>query len=447
MLLLVSFLSVTGNELIRKNDTLSSTKDMKIKNLDMQDSHFVSELDKINFIPEPLAIWFLQYAFDLQSWSGALGNAGAEFAYDAVTDKYYFYSTRWASDLLHRYEYDPILGIINCVPFQVSDGTGGFVSGLRDLAYDGTYFYGGTGWDSKIYEMDFTFPNPHLVSIITDLTGTIHPRAIAYDPTLNSGNGGFYVSAWDDPVWIVSRSGNILGSFNLVTTTSTYGFAYDDVCGGRFLWVFDQGSGAGTPQYIRQWDLISGGFTPVIYDVNNDFSTTNGVAGGLFFTTDFVPGYATLGGCLQGQPDIMFCYEICPYSPCCLKIVDVCLVRDSPAPNALCNNIEVEFKNDCGINLNDIDLTMTFTVDLTRLCPCGGGCTPFLIPPVQPVTGSPGVYQRQWTGLNLASTATNTKKVKVEGWAYFNLVVTLTSATAGCSAQVTKTGFTGNLLS
>ena len=43
------------------------------------------------------ALWDIQFGYDLEAATGALGNAGAEF------DGTYFYTTRWASNLLHKY--------------------------------------------------------------------------------------------------------------------------------------------------------------------------------------------------------------------------------------------------------------------------------------------------------------------------------------------------------
>ena len=139
-----------------------------------------------------LSIWDMQFAFDASGASGALGNTGAEF------DGTYFYSTRWASNLIHQYDIDGNLVKEFSIPG---------VSGLRDLAYDGTYF-----------------------------------------------------------------------------------------------------------QYVSQWDLSSGSFTGVTHDVLTDFPGTDGIAGGLFFTTDYIPGTGTLGGMWQTEnpyPNMMFCYEIC----------------------------------------------------------------------------------------------------------------------------------------
>ena len=47
--------------------------------------------------------WDLRCSFDVEAASGAAGNAGAEF------DGTYFYSTRWASNLLHQYDKNGVL--------------------------------------------------------------------------------------------------------------------------------------------------------------------------------------------------------------------------------------------------------------------------------------------------------------------------------------------------
>ena len=85
------------------------------------------------------AIWDLLFSFDATAASGAAGNAGAEFANG------FYYTTRWASNLIHEYDMTGTLIREFSIPG---------VSGLRDLAYDGTYFYGGAS-SSTIYQMDF----------------------------------------------------------------------------------------------------------------------------------------------------------------------------------------------------------------------------------------------------------------------------------------------------
>ena len=235
---------------------------------------------------QPCAIWTVQLSFDVSLASGGSGNAGAEYANN------FFYSTRWASNLIHEYTSTGTLS----KQFSIAG-----VTGLRDLAYCplNGHFYGGAA-AGVIYEMDFVSE-----TLVSTITGGFQSRAIAYDDDLDA----FYVSNWGDPVWVVDRvTGSILSSFNLGTTTSNYGFAYDNVCGGPYLWVFDQG---GSGAMIYQWDLTSGVFTGISHDVFSDFPASTGIAGGLFFTDEFLSGYTTLGGLLQGSPDVMFCYEIC----------------------------------------------------------------------------------------------------------------------------------------
>ncbi len=74
------------------------------------------------------AIWDLQLSFNLEIASGGPGNAGSEY------DGTYYYTTRWASNLLHKFNMNGILVEEFSIPG---------VSGLRDLAFDGTYMYGG----------------------------------------------------------------------------------------------------------------------------------------------------------------------------------------------------------------------------------------------------------------------------------------------------------------
>jgi hypothetical protein len=242
-----------------------------------------------------LAPWDLLGVFDIGATgqTGANGNAGAEF------DGTYMYSTRWASNLIHRYDTTGTL----VEEFSIAG-----VSGLRDLAYDGTYMYGGAA-SSTIYKMDFTTK-----TLIGTITGGFQCRAIAYDSDLDV----FYCKNWADPCWVVDRSGAIVGQFNLVSTVSTYGLAYDPDPSGPYLWVFDQGDG--TDSIIYQWDLTAGAYTGFSYDVNQDVGSGIGIAGGLWTSPDFASGKMCIGGCVQdstapGVSDYLFVYELYTTNP------------------------------------------------------------------------------------------------------------------------------------
>jgi hypothetical protein len=207
------------------------------------------------------------------------------------------------------YVYVPEWSGSNIFKFQLSDGSyiGSFtvgVSNLRDLAYDGQYFYGGSS-GYTIYEMDF-----NAQTLVSTISSSVSVRAIAYD----HANDNFYVSNWGDPVGIINRDGSTAGTFNLGSTTSTYGFAYDDYCpDGPFLWVHDQ---TGTPSYsvIHQWDLDTSMFTGFIKDVLPDVPGGSS-AGGLCITEGYEAGMSTIVAMCQGSPDTFVGYELCPAGP------------------------------------------------------------------------------------------------------------------------------------
>ncbi len=231
-----------------------------------------------------LAPWDLLFTFDTATITGAPGNTGAEY------DGTYYYSARWASNLIHQYDKDANL----LKEFSIPG-----VQGLRDLAFDGRLMYGGAA-GGTIWGMDFI--NETLEETIV---GNFQCRAIAY----NHKDDFFYVSNWGDPVWMVDRGGNILGTFDLVTTTSTYGFAYENSCQPfPVLWVHDQTAGG---DVIHEYDLDAMAFTGFSYDVGADFPGS--IAGALFVADNhpWWPNTWIIGGLAQGDPDPFFVYELC----------------------------------------------------------------------------------------------------------------------------------------
>jgi len=103
------------------------------------------------------------------------------------TDGANFYTTLWNGGDFHRYDMDGTNG----VTFTVAG-----VANIRDMAYDGQYFYGAAA-DMTLFQMDLS--NETLVSTITaTCTGVTGIRHIAYDPTLDEGNGGFWIGNWTE---------------------------------------------------------------------------------------------------------------------------------------------------------------------------------------------------------------------------------------------------------
>ncbi len=248
------------------------------------------------------AMWDVQLEFNALTLSGAAGNAGAE--YDGTS----FYSTRWASNLIHEYSGD---GTALVREFSIPG-----VTGLRDLAYDGQYFYGGASANT-IYQMDFTTN-----TLVGTIASPVAVRHIAYD----SDNDAFWVGNWATDIYLVGRDGSTLAQIPAATHTGTgvYGSCYDNVSpGGPYLWIFDQGSVVGAPQLIRQLQLPGGTPTGVQHNVYEDVALDNptGSAGGLFSTTDFATGIFSIGGLMQSgdgiAPEEIFLYEVASAGPPC----------------------------------------------------------------------------------------------------------------------------------
>lgn len=252
-----------------------------------------------NLLQNSLELTYVFAPFDIQfAWPLSTGNAGVEF------DETYFYVARWASNLIRQYDMAGTL----IEEFSIPG-----VSGLRDLAFDGTFMYGGAAANT-IYQMDFTTK-----TLVGAISSPQPVRNIAYDPQFDA----FWVGNWDTPIVLVDRSGTQLASISN-TLIAKYGSAYDDwTPGGPYLWVFNQDAPAGgSPQYIHQFDLNTLTATGFVHDVFPDFpSGPTAVAGGLFTSEGIVPGTASIGGILQGVPDYLFVYELAKPTPPWIKFI------------------------------------------------------------------------------------------------------------------------------
>ena len=237
------------------------------------------------------AMWDLQANINLETVTGALGNAGAEF------DGTYYYSTRWASNLLHKIDLSGNL----VEEFSISG-----VTGLRDLAFDGTFMYGGAAANT-IYVMDFATK-----TLIGTIPSPVAVRFIAYD----EGVGGLWVGTWADNPTLIDMSGNTLATLTS-GLAGQYGSAYDGYSeGGPYLWMFDQGAGAGLPQLIHQFNLNTLTATGVTHDVLLELGpNASAIAGGLWVAEGIAGGTASIGGVLQGTPDVHFAYELTATAP------------------------------------------------------------------------------------------------------------------------------------
>ena len=237
-------------------------------------------------------IWDVQFNYDLTA--GGAGQAGIE------TDGSYIYTTKWSSDSLFRFNMD---GTMQDTFFIAG------VTGLRDLAFDGTHFYAGSA-SNLIYQLDFTPGAEALVSTIT-APSTVQVRHIAY----NSDETAFWVGNWATDMYLVNMSGSVIDTILAADhgLIANYGSAYDNITvGGPYLWILST-----SPEGYLYRMRIADADISVIHDINLDVTSEPlTIGGGLFIHPDIVTGTTTLGGLYQGTPNGAFGYDLasCRYA-------------------------------------------------------------------------------------------------------------------------------------
>ena len=220
--------------------------------------------------------WTVQFTHNVKGG----GTAGCE------TDGTYFYVTVWNGDSIFKYD-------------MQGNYVGGFtvtgVNHLRDLAYDGTYFYGGKS-SSTIYKMRFDTTAPYVVSTIST---PVSVRNICYDPAADNGNGGFWIGNWSTDLKLVSRTGTTLATIPSTTHNlkSTYGTAYDTISpGGPYIWAISAGNPANTTLFRIS---VATGQQTITHDLTTDVCQAGEIGGGLWIEPGIVSGTVTLGGLIQ----------------------------------------------------------------------------------------------------------------------------------------------------
>jgi hypothetical protein len=225
--------------------------------------------------------------WDLQ-FSAPAGDASGEAGIE--TDGNFIYTTKWNGAGFFKYEMDgTFLGAM----------TVGSVQGIRDLAFDGTYMYGGAA-ATTVYKMDFSTQ-----TLIGQFTAPTAVRAIAYD----YDEDGFYANNWSTAIVLFDASGATLNTLPTAGDESYYGFAYDNNNGSKYLYGFSQKVGL-SGGVIFELALPSGTPTGVSHDVVTELATAGtDLAGGLFTCDNwFVNGTTSIGGLVQNV--VLFAYEL-----------------------------------------------------------------------------------------------------------------------------------------
>ncbi len=229
------------------------------------------------------AIWDVLFTFN----TAGASRPGVE------TDGTYIYTAQWNG--------------ANFGKFQNSGGTWTLVneftvagaSNIRDLAYDGTYFYGGSA-STTIYKMDFNTQT--LVGTIS--TSGVNVRHIGFDPV----NNGFWTGDWAT-MSLVSMTGATVQTAN-TGLSAQYGNAYDpQSSGGPFLWIYDQnGSGADLHQMAIATMTMTG-VTKATTDLPGFLGGS--IAGGLASDNgNLVAGKFILICNVQQDPNLVGAYEV-----------------------------------------------------------------------------------------------------------------------------------------
>ncbi len=229
-------------------------------------------------------MWDTQFIIEVND---SIGTAGAE------TDGTYIYTSSFHSSLFRKYDLQGNLIETFSIPG---------VETIRDMAYDGQYFYGGTGLASKsLYVMDFQ--NKTLISTVSV---SFDIRAIAYH------DGLFYANNWNSDIIIFNIEGQITGTIPIGTYDAIYGFAYDNwSAGGPYLWAFSQ-NGPNNATLV-QYSLITNEETGFYLDLGYLGQGSTWTAGGLFTQENLIQGTITIGGVIQSE--VIFGLELTP-SPC-----------------------------------------------------------------------------------------------------------------------------------
>jgi len=178
------------------------------------------------------------------------------------------------------------------------------VGGIRDLTYDGTYFYGGGG-ATTIYKLDFAKK-----TLEGTITSPVNVRHLSYDPVEDA----FWCGDWTS-LRLVSRAGTTLVTGT--TLVSVYGSAYDGYSkGGPYLWFFSQTAvaGYGTAEdrvMIQQYNIATNSLTGVFHcAIDIPGYQTGGIAGGAFATDLLIPGKYVLMVNVQATPNLVGVYEL-----------------------------------------------------------------------------------------------------------------------------------------
>lgn len=221
------------------------------------------------------------------SWAdaGLVSLYGAEFANGK------FYGTVWNSTTGKIYVFNKDKELVDSMNLQGYSGA----SGIRDLAWDGQFLYGGNN-ATAIYKID-----PVQKSVVSSFsfTGTGNVRGIAY----NAKQDAFYVGGFNPGatnILLVNRNGQIIQT--IPNTLATYALAYDTISpGGPFIWVATNRVYSGNVALDYKLMKLNATTGAIVDSIDIVDIATGTTPGGLFITHEFFSDKSmVLGGLSQG---------------------------------------------------------------------------------------------------------------------------------------------------
>lgn len=243
------------------------------------------------------AIFDVEFNIDI----GTAGTSGSASLAGVALINNQFWVTQWNTDTLVLLDIDGAL----IQKFQIPG-----VLGARSVTWDGTNAYIGTA-GSSIFIID-PISKTTTGTIAVTTTSSASARMCTYDPTLDGGNGGFWIGSFSSDIASVSMTGAELSVIPAATHGMTiYGGAVDVYsAGGPYLWGHDQ---TNSGDFIIQVDLTTGVPTGVSLDYSTvaPTGTITALAGGLFITNEYSQLATTIIGVSQATPsNILFGLEL-----------------------------------------------------------------------------------------------------------------------------------------
>ena len=203
---------------------------------------------------------------------------------------------------------------------------------LRDMTYDGQYFYGGTT-DSVLYCVDLA--NKTLISTTTTSCNAI--RCCAYDPVRD----GFWVGNWSDAIQLIDRSGNVLftGPEGISFSGAAY---YMDENNVEHVYFYAQPNSSNA--YIYDYDIASNTLSSsYIFSVSDNLEGATDKSGGCFI--GYYDGKVAFFADVQQSPNLVGIFELkegpFSWSNCIEKATSQQTIALSAGANWFSANVEI----------------------------------------------------------------------------------------------------------